>query len=186
MTDAAPKLSPEEEKKRTRGLRIVVIILLLLAVTLGTLLFRNYSRFLGYVNDTLDEREEPFPWDGLDHTPIEVCVDASMSWAANCVGIKSLCDEYVTRYMNVCLGSESRRDYCSEFTFEDTASTKFGAEECAARGVRRNVDKEACAKTYRAIDSWCQYERQLEAHEREAGEQEAQEEVEAEPEAAEL
>lgn len=159
MTDAAPNISPEEEKARSRGLRIVVISLLLVATTLGTLLFRNYSRFLGYVNDTLEEREEPFPWEQFEHTPIEACVDASMQWAAECVGIKTLCDEYVTKYMLECLKSEPRRSYCAEFTFEDTASTKFGAEECTARGVRRNVDKEACSKTYRAIDSWCQVER---------------------------
>jgi hypothetical protein len=162
MTESAPDLPPEEERRRTRTARLVIIGLIILAIVLGTMLFMNYSRFLGYVDDTLDDDEQTFPWEEVEHYPVEACVDSALDWAEACVGIKTLCDEYVTRYMNMCLGSESRVDYCNEFTVEDTGTTGFGAEECSARGVQRHVDYEACSKAYRAIASYCEFVRDRE------------------------
>lgn len=136
----------------------ILVVLAVVALTLGGALYWNYSRLLSYVHHTLDDPETPPAWETAELS-VEQCVDEAIAWASECKGIKALCDEYVTRVMHDCLGSQSRLAYCEQFTPADTASARFGFAECEARGVVRNVDLESCSNSYRAIDGWCSWER---------------------------
>jgi hypothetical protein len=121
---------------------------------LGVVLLYNYSRVLGYVKRTIDEPVAPHPWESNPHTA-EQCIDASMAWARDCRGVKSMCDMYVERYVGTCLESQDRTDYCAALgTATDDAH--FGVEECRGRGTQKNVDAEACANAYRTVASFCE------------------------------
>jgi|GEM_PF-2392466 len=157
-----PKPTPTPDANDPQGTwktaGIVLLLIFLMSVALGGLLFRNYAQFMNYAHKTLTHPETPPPWIADGPLSPEGCVDAALDWARNCKGVKSLCDEYVTRVTQECMIEDDHVDYC--FRIEDiTASSHFGAQECAARGARRNVDSEACGNAYRAIDSHCQYVR---------------------------
>lgn len=140
--------------------RIVVLVLFLTSVALGAGLYYNFSKFLNYARVTLVKPDEPPPW--IANAPLspEGCIDEALEWARNCIGVKQLCDNYVTRVTQECMiaGEGTHLEYCQHIEAL-TASSSFGARECAARGVRRDVDAEACGNAYRAVDAHCQYVR---------------------------
>lgn len=150
MTEQNPPTSGE---RSSRGAYAVLGVTFGLSTLLAVFFFAQYSAVLSYVRETVDEREEPFPWDNLAFAP-EECVDHALEWTAECLGIKSMCDMYVDQVMAACMESGDREAYC-EALGERTMTTEFGAEECFARGTRRNVDAEPCANAYRFIDSYC-------------------------------
>ncbi len=123
------------------------------SLVLAMVFFSGYSSVLSYVKTTLEEPESPPAWDARALSP-EECVDAALTWAEECQGIKSMCDMYVDHVMALCLGSQDRSTYCAAVE-DTTATTRFGHGECGLRGTRRNVDAEACANAYRAIASYC-------------------------------
>lgn len=150
----------------SRELWIVLGAVTAVSLLLGVYLFVQYSRVMGYVRQTigycaqLTEGDaacvEPTvvpPWQNRPYSP-EECVDGVLQWARDCGGIKSMCDMYVEPVVHDCLQTQDRRLYC-EAIAPFAVTTYFGASECRARGVRRDVDKEACANAYRAIASWC-------------------------------
>lgn len=156
MVDNADSES-KAARERTRSAWKIIILVLVVSLLLGGGLFYNYSRFLSYVHDTLNAEDRESPWLEESLTP-EECVDASMTWAAECVGIKALCDEYVTRVTQECMENGTNREYCIALG-DRTASTELGAEECVARGTERHIDAESCANAYRAIDAYCTFVR---------------------------
>ena len=141
---------------------VVILVAVLLSVLLGGLLFRNYSRFLSYAHHTLTQPDEPPPWIANGPLSPEACVDATLDWAAECPGIKSLCDEYTTRVTQECLSQGDHLEYCTRLG-PRTATTEFGLQECYTRGTRRHYDSESCANAYRAIDAYCAFVRDEDA-----------------------
>lgn len=142
-----------------RSTWIVLAAITIGAIGLGFFLLYRYSEVLGYVKRTLEEPAAPHGWTLTPYSP-EECVDAAMAWASDCVGIKTMCDMYVERVVEECLGSQDRLQYC--LTLGDTTgSTEFGVPECRARGVLRDVDKESCSISYRSIDQFCKRTRVL-------------------------
>lgn len=145
-----------------RALFVVIGVVTVLSIILGGLLFWNYSRFRSYAHHTLTGPDANPPWkQGEPFTP-EACVDAALDWAADCGGIKALCDEYATRVTQECLAQGDRLAYCTALG-NRTATTEFGLQECYARGTRRHQDSESCSIAYRAIDAWCAYVRDQDA-----------------------
>lgn len=138
------------------GAGVVIGVTLAVSFALALVLAFRYSAAMVYIKQTIEERPEPWPWEVEPHTP-EQCVDAAMDWAAECHGVKSLCDIYVERVVLACIMSADRRTYC-EVVGDDAETTEFGAAECRDRGVRRNIDREACANTYRTIAEYCRVE----------------------------
>lgn len=155
----------ETRRGNLKAAVIVIGVVLLLSVVLGGMLFRNYSTFLSYAHHTLTNPATPPPWIAEGPLSPEGCVDATLDWARECVGIKSLCDEYTTRVTQECLEQGDHDAYC-EALGARTATTEFGLQECYARGTKRNQDSESCANSYRAIDSYCAYLRDKAAVER--------------------
>ena len=123
-----------------------------LSVLLGGLFYWQYSSVLSYVRVTLEEPETPLAWDERDLAPDE-CVAAAMDWVAGCSGIKTMCDMYVDQLIALCMAASDRSAYCGAI---DASTTRFGHQDCSVRGVRRNVDAEACSRAYRAIASYCE------------------------------
>ena len=145
-----------------RAAWLVIGATMIVAIVMGSLLWANYSRFLGYVRATLEDPENPPVWRERALSA-EGCVDAALAWAASCRGVKSLCDEYVTRVTQECLqaGGEAHHEaFCVSLGASGTL-TDFGYAECRARGVQRHVDAEPCAMAYRAVDAWCHYVRDI-------------------------
>lgn len=158
MSNDTPTHDAPDAKGNWKAAGVVLLVIFGFSVALGGLLFRNYAQFMNYAHKTLTHPETPPPWKADPPLSPEGCVQAALDWAEDCKGVKSLCDEYVTRVTQECMIEDEHVDYC--FGIEDaTASSHFGAEECAARGARRNIDAEACGNAYRAIDSHCQYVR---------------------------
>ncbi len=161
MTEPAPS--------GLRGAGIVLGLIFGVSTLLALYLFARYSQTLSYVRATIGDvdngvaPEVEFPWAAVDLTP-EECVDATLQWARDCTGIKSMCDMYVDRYMGLCLESAERTAFCHAIE-GFTGTTEFGVPECRARGVLRNVDKEACAMAYRTVDGFCQVVRRRTARE---------------------
>lgn len=146
-----PPASPEGS---ARGAWIVLGVVFTLSTLLGLFMFRQYSAVLTYVKATLDDPDAPPAWVDEPHS-VEDCVDAALQWASECNGIKTLCDIYVERVVRECLDSRERDAYCIDIA-DVSETTEFGVTECRNRGVRRDVDKEACANAYRTIDTWCE------------------------------
>lgn len=153
-----------------RELRIVALSITVLSVVLGVYLFVQYSRVMSYVRSTIgycavgaDGTEncvEPTRtpvWVSQALSP-EECIDTALAWARECRGIKSMCDMYVEPVIRDCMASQDRAVYCDAIE-PFAVTTYFGAAECRARGVRREVDKEACSNAYRAVASWCDRDR---------------------------
>jgi hypothetical protein len=151
----------------TRELLIVLGAVTAVSVLLGVYLFVQYSRVMGYVRGTIGycshlsdddntciEPAVPPEWQTRAFSP-EECVDGVLEWARGCHGIKSMCDMYVEPVIHDCLETQDRTIYCTAIA-PFAVTTYFGASECRARGVRREVDKEACANAYRTIASWCE------------------------------
>ena len=136
-----------------RVARYLVGGILLFSTLLGLWLFHNYTTFQRHVRDTLEFPDEPFAWEEGVLSP-EECVDEALDWATECRGVKAMCDEYVPRIVRECLGSQDRVGFC-EALGDATQETSFGHPECLSRGVRRNVDAEACGSAYRTIDDYC-------------------------------
>lgn len=126
-----------------------------LSVILGVVLWTQYRTFLLHVHETLRSPDIVHPWDETPHSP-EDCVDATMAWAAECHGIKSLCDMYASYVMELCLNAGEHEAYCEEVQSQAVLRT-FGAEECRLRGTRRNIDSESCAAAYTTIDDYCTF-----------------------------
>jgi hypothetical protein len=135
------------------GAQYVLLGVIVLSFVLAVMLWYRYSQVMGFIKRTLDEPELPLPWEDEAYSP-EDCVDWAMAWAASCTGIKSMCDMYVDRAMLLCLESRDRRSYCA-ILGERSETTEFGVPECRARGVQRDLNKEACAIAYRTIDGYC-------------------------------
>lgn len=155
MAENTPKTQARE------NLRAALILIggtVAVSAILGGFLFYNYSRFLSYAHHTLTAPSEPSPWMTGPALDPEGCVEATMTWASECVGIKALCDEYTTRVTQECMERGDHESYCVALG-QRTQTTEFGLQECYARGTRRNIDAEACANSYRAIDSYCAYVR---------------------------
>jgi hypothetical protein len=160
---------PEGATSGGRGAMIVLGATLGASTLLAVYLFAQYSAMLSYVRATIGycavledgsrscvEPPTPPPWKRDALTP-EQCVDETLAWARDCHGIKSMCDMYVEAVIRDCMASQDRAVYCEAIApFAET--TYFGATECRARGVRRDVDKEACANAYRSIGAWCEEE----------------------------
>jgi hypothetical protein len=154
-----PTEEPLEVAERSaHGAWLVLGATFLMSTALGVFLFAQYSATLSYVKSTLEEPTTAFPWDSSAFEP-EECIDYAMGWAADCDGIKSMCDMYVDQVMNRCLLSTDRAEYC-EALGDRGMTTEFGAQECFARGTQRNVDAEACSLAYRHIDSFCSAQRE--------------------------
>lgn len=152
--------SPKAQQSRD-NLRAALILILgtvTVSILLGGMLFYNYSKFLSYAHHTLTKPSEPAPWNRGAPLDPEGCVDATMEWSSQCVGVKALCDEYTTRVTQECMERGDHRAYCVSLGTR-TLTTEFGLQECYARGTRRNIDAEACANSYRAIDSYCAFVR---------------------------
>lgn len=138
------------------GAGIVIGVTLAVSFALAVVLAYRYSAAMVYIKHTLEERSEPWPWELTPYAP-EQCVDASMQWAAECHGVKSLCDIYVERVVLACMMSSDRHTYC-QVVGDAPETTEFGAAECRDRGVQRNVDREACANIYRTVGEYCRVE----------------------------
>ena len=144
----------EAESRRSGRVGLWVVLAVLgVATLLAAGLALNYSRFLSYVKHTIEDPENPPIWQQQAMSP-EDCVDSALRWAANCRGVKALCDEYVTRVTTECLETRDHVAYCAAVS-DEIDGPSFGVAECRARGVRRNIDHEACANAYKAVDSWC-------------------------------
>jgi len=155
-----PEHSPDAERRNEasqpqgyRGGLAMVLGILALSTAMAFVLLAKYSATLGYVKRTLDEPAEPNGWELRAYAP-EECIDAAMTWTAECRGIKSMCDMYVERVVDECMGSRDRLAYC-EHLGDTTGTTEFGVPECRARGVQRHINQEACANAYRSIDNFC-------------------------------
>ena len=135
------------------GAQYVLGGVLFVSFLLAVMLWYRYSQVMGYIKRTLEEPDQVFVWDEEAYSP-EDCVDWAMGWASECTGIKSMCDMYVDRVMLACLESRDRLGYC-EILGSRTETTEFGVPECRARGVQRDLNKEACSMAYRSIDSYC-------------------------------
>ena len=140
----------------TLGLGRVLAGVALVAVVGGTILARQYAEFNAYIRATVEFPQQPKPWLAAGMTP-ETCVDQAMSWAASCSGIKGLCDEYVPRVMEECLKPLPLDDYCKRLNDVETRA-RLGQRECASRGVRPEVDAQACSKAYQSINDRCSFE----------------------------
>jgi hypothetical protein len=164
MTEPAPS--------GLRGAGIVLGLIFGVSTLLALYMFSRYSQTLSYVRSTIGDIDNgvmpqvEFPWASAELTP-EECVDATLEWARQCTGIKSMCDMYVDRYMALCLESGDRNSFCHAIE-GFTGTTEFGVPECRARGVLRNVDKEACAMAYRTVDGFCEVTRRRAARAAEA------------------
>lgn len=160
MSEHSPPPANSDASSNWKTAGVVLLVIFLTSVALGAVLYRNYSQFLNYAQKTLTHPETPPPWVANAPLSPEGCVDVALDWATNCIGVKSLCDNYVTRVTQECMieGEGTHVEYCQHIE-SLTASSSFGARECAARGVRRDVDAEACGNAYRAIDAHCQYVR---------------------------
>lgn len=165
MPSPTHDLDAETRRGNLKAAAVVIAVILFLSVLLGGMLFRNYSIFLSYSHHTLTSPATPPPWIAEGPLSPEGCVDATLDWARECVGIKSLCDEYTTRVAQECLEQGDHDVYC-EALGARTATTEFGLQECYARGTKRNQDSESCSSAYRAIDSYCAYLRDKAAVER--------------------
>lgn len=155
----------DDKGSNLRAAAVVIGIAVILSALLGGMLFWNYSKFLSFARHSLIAPETPPPWVLDGPLSPEACVDATLDWAAECVGIKSLCDQYTTRVTQECMEQGDHRGYCQALGAR-TATTEFGLQECFARGTKRHYDSEACANAYRAIDSYCAYIRDAAAVER--------------------
>lgn len=150
---------PQHESAREKaggsgGAWMVLAVVFGLSTLLGVFFFWQYSRTMAYVKYTIDEPEGPLPYEVAAYSP-EDCVDYSMDWAAECTGVKTLCDMYVDRVITLCLESQDRTAYCDQLG-ERTETAEFGVDLCRERGVQKNVDKEACGHAYRAIVGYCE------------------------------
>ena len=141
----------------------IIAATLAVSVVLGVVLWWQYRTFLRYVHDHLNGPEAVLAWENAVLSP-EDCVDETMAWSARCSGIKSLCDMYAGHVMERCLASQDRSAYCDQVAGQ-AALRSFGAQECRARGARRNVDSEACSAAYKTVEEHCRFLRQR----REAG-----------------
>lgn len=150
---AASGESPVPAERSAQTAWIVLAVTFLCSTLLGVFFFAQYSAVLTYVRTTLEEPERPHAWETRIFTP-EECIDAAIAWTGECRGIKTMCDMYVDQVMVLCMESQPRVAYC-EALGDRTMTTAFGAEECFARGTRRNVDAEACSAAYRFIDGFC-------------------------------
>ncbi|TVR03352.1 MAG: hypothetical protein EA398_05070 [Deltaproteobacteria bacterium] len=151
---SAQKETPEfAERPGWGGAGYIVAMVLILSVVLGIWFGRQYVTFLGHVRDTLHEPDTPHSWQ-LGPVAPEQCVDEALAWAARCTGIKTLCDMYVSHFVELCLDAHDRRSYCRELQGRHV-TTDFGVLECQARGVRRHLDDQACNNAYRQIDTHC-------------------------------
>lgn len=156
MADQTP--SSNQSRENLRAAFILIAGTIAVSAILGGFLFYNYSRFLSYAHHTLTNPSEPAPWASGPALDPEGCVEATLTWAENCVGIKALCDEYTTRVTQECMERGDHQTYCVALG-QRTQTTEFGLQECFARGTRRHIDAEACANSYRAIDSYCAFVR---------------------------
>lgn len=169
-------MSPQALDPGTRSALKVLGAVFAVSTVLAFVLFWQYSRTLSYVRGSIGYCAHladgqppqcvpplsPPAWTQRAFSP-EECVDAAMGWAADCEGIKSMCDMYVEAVIRDCLTVGDRATYCDAIA-RVGETTEFGAVECRARGTRRDVDREACANAYRAIDAFCsdnRFERQL-------------------------
>jgi hypothetical protein len=161
----APVPTPPSDTEGWRGAGVVLGVIFTLSTLLALYMFSQYSRTMAYVRVTLGDPDrgvmptETQPWDLAALSP-EECVDATLTWTQNCRGIKTMCDMYVERVMGLCMDTQNREAFCMAIV-DDTGTTEFGVAECRARGVQRNVNKEACANSYRTIDAYCEIVREL-------------------------
>lgn len=156
MSPHPTEVPPDQVRYESAGARSAWVVLgatFALATLLGVLFFARYSQTMVYVKQTLEEPTEPPAWEAAALAPAE-CVDAALDWASGCSGIKSMCDMYVDHAIALCMQSRDREEYCASVS--DEVETRFGSAECHMRGVRRNVDAEACANAYKAILSYCE------------------------------
>lgn len=151
--NSPPSENPPVQYEKDGAGMIVAILgtTFALSVLMGCLFYWQYSKVLSYVRVTLEEPETPLAWETRAHSPDE-CVGAALDWVAECEGIKAMCDMYIDRLIAMCMASDDRLEYCGAI---DASTTRFGHQECSVRGVRRNIDAEACSGAYRAIDSFC-------------------------------
>ncbi len=152
--DAGSGLAGAIDRQRAGRTGVWVVLAVLgVATLLAVGLAINYTRFLSYVKHTIEDPDNPPVWQQRAMSP-EDCVDSAMRWASECRGVKALCDEYVTRVTTECLETQDHTAYCLAVS-DEIDGPSFGVAECRARGVRRNIDHEACSNAYKAIDSWC-------------------------------
>ncbi|MCB9532532.1 MAG: hypothetical protein H6698_01885 [Myxococcales bacterium] len=155
MPDDSAQSGAEPPRYEQSGSSVIFVLggALLFSTVLGVLFGYRYVEVMRYVRDTLDVPTTPLAWDARPLSPDE-CVEQALTWASECHGIKSMCDAYVDRVIAMCLESQPRDAYCAS-VHDTAATTRFGYRECALRGVRRNLDAEACAQAYRAVASYC-------------------------------
>jgi hypothetical protein len=175
MTSPAPAPSstsapiPPANDSGWRGAGIVLGTIFGVSTLLATYMFWQYSKTLAYVRNTIGDPDRglepviPQAWHARPLSP-EECVDATLHWTRECVGIKTMCDMYVERVIGLCMDTQDRNEFCHAIV-DDSFTTEFGVPECRARGVRRNVNKEACANSYRTIDAYCEIVREIAASE---------------------
>jgi hypothetical protein len=154
MTEAASDpIAPVRGYQPDATLRYVVLGIVLATVALSGVLAFRYRQFQNFVNETVDSPKVPPPWTAAGMTP-ETCVDAGMQWARECRGVKGLCDEYVNRVVGDCIAPLDLTDFCARLSDVRTTA-RFGQRECAARGVRREVDSPSCGNAYKVIAERC-------------------------------
>lgn len=152
-----------------RGAGVVLGAVFGVSLLLASYMFLQYSKTLAFVRDTIGEPDQgllpvvPQPWHERPLSP-EECVDATLAWTRECPGIKTMCDMYVERVVGLCMDTQDRNTFCHDIV-DNSYTTEFGVPECRARGVRRNVNKEACANSYRTIDAYCEIVREIAASE---------------------
>lgn len=137
----------DQQKKRHNGFRVLAVVMLLAAL-IGVMAYWRFIVSDRHLRADLEAMAER----GAQLTA-EQCVDATLSWAAGCQAMKSLCDASAQLIAHRCLDGRDRSTYCAGLG-EAIYDTKFGYKECQARGVTRTT-KKTCAAAYRAIAAHC-------------------------------
>ena len=134
----------------------VVLSLLGLSVLLGTLLFVRYAqadRFLVASTRSLQEQGARLDAQG--------CVDATIAWWEECDVLETVCDSTVDHVMKACLSGADRTSDCAAIgaslktTRPDHERCGSASEDEGSYGSIERKRSNACASTYRALDSWC-------------------------------
>lgn len=154
MSSPATSEAVVYEPSGSRSAWVVIGLTFALSTVLGVLFFARYSQTMLYVKRTLTEPAEAPIWEAEPMAPGD-CVEQALSWAGGCNGIKSMCDMYVSEVIARCMASRDREEYCRSIADESMVA-RFGSAECRMRGVQRNVDAEACANSYKAVQSYCE------------------------------
>ena len=125
---------------------------LAVAVVVATGVFAGFT-FVRYREFATYQKMHLPPW---QRAPVssDACLDWTLHWGTNCVGLPTLCEVHARSLMAECLHSADRTNLC-ERVAAASQITSFGYQECAKRQATEGLSKNTCADLFRVIADFC-------------------------------